>query len=81
MAIISITQGVTGLAGVSPSMIFIKTNDTVATVTAPGYLGHARGEGYTFSNDMVALVTTTDDATAWYQVTVDANGIVDLDVM
>jgi hypothetical protein len=78
MAILSITQGITGLSGVSPSMIFVDTNDTAATVTTAGYLNPTvLVEGIQLNGKTAALVYTTDDHSRWYAVTI-ANGIITL---
>lgn len=80
MAILSITQGITGLAGVNPSMIFVDTNDLQATVTAAGYLNAAvLNEGISLNNKTAALVYTTDHGTGWYQVHINiTNGVISL---
>jgi hypothetical protein len=41
MAILQITNAPTGLVGVTPSSAWIKTNDTLATITETGYLTEA----------------------------------------
>lgn len=58
MAILEITLGTTGLAGVEPRVIYIKTNDTLATVTTAGYLNHARQQGFAFQDSDMACVST-----------------------
>lgn len=58
MAILNIQQGQAGLSGTNPSWVYIDTNDTLATVTASGYLNGALREGVSLSNKQMALVTT-----------------------
>jgi hypothetical protein len=57
-----------------PSIIYIYTNDTYAAVTATGYLNSAKQEGYTFSNNQMALVYTTDDGPVWLKVAITYSG-------
>ena len=64
----------TGLASVNPSVIYIETNDTYATVTATGYLTTYKQEGFTFSNNQMALVKTTDDGVVWLKVVITYSG-------
>lgn len=55
-----------GKTGVKPLFIFIETNDTLAEVTASGYLNNAKSkDGQPISDTMIALVTTktSDNAT------------------
>ena len=71
MPILDITTDVTGLVGVIPNVIYIETNDTVATVTTVGYLNNiVEQRGHIFSNQQMALVYTTDALCDWYQVTI-----------
>src|SRR6185503_993849 len=59
-----------------PSIVYIQTNDTYATVTTAGYLNKAAqmyGAG-TFNNSQMALVYTTDDKIVWLQVSVTFSG-------
>lgn len=58
MAILSITTDVTGLAGVNPRVVYIETNDTLATVTTAGYLNKSVQQGFVFQEDDMALVST-----------------------
>lgn len=75
MAILGIqTAQPTGLASVNPSIIYILTSDTYATVTATGYLNNAKQEGFTFSNNQMALVYTTDDGPVWLKVVITYSG-------
>lgn len=60
MAILKITQDITGQVGVVPQEIYIETNDTLATVITPGYLNQARSQGYQFSNRQLAHVYGID---------------------
>lgn len=60
MSILQATSSITGLAGVVPNLVFINTNDSVATVTTAGYLTKAVHENLlTVSNNDMALVYTT----------------------
>jgi hypothetical protein len=60
MSILQATSSITGLAGVIPNLVFINTNDSVATVTTTGYLSKAVHENLlTVSNGDMALVNTT----------------------
>lgn len=78
MAVLSIAQGITGLSGVNPSMIFVDTNDIHSTVISAGYLNPAAlVEGVQLNNKTAALVYTTDQKSAWYKVTI-ANGVITL---
>lgn len=58
MPIISSNVNFAGQAGVKPSIIFIETNDTVATVTTTGYLNVLSEQGIPLSNSDIAVVTT-----------------------
>lgn len=67
------TTAQTGLVGTVPYPIYIQTNDTYATVTTAGYLTKAKQEGFTFSNQQMALVYTSDDGPVWLQVVVSGS--------
>lgn len=74
MAILQITTNVTGLAGVSPRIIYLETSDTIVQVTTTGYLNDAVHQGYIFYTTDIALVSTRSTPTAdpigeFYQVT------------
>ena len=73
MSIISVVPGQVGLVGVLPSIAYIQTNDTIATVTTVGYLNKAVAEGTQFSLPCIAAVTTKATPTSvpqvgWYEV-------------
>lgn len=73
MAIISVTPGQVGLVGVLPSIAYIQTTDTVATVTTTGYLNKEVASGIQFSLPCIAAVTTKATPTSvpqvgWYEV-------------
>ena len=70
----AVTSQVSATASTLPSLIYILTNDTYATVTATGYLTGTKQEGFTYSNNMMALVYTTDDGPVWLQVSVTYSG-------
>lgn len=58
MAILSINTYPTGLVDVNPAILYINTNDTIATVTAAGYLNKAVQQGFVVNEYMKALVAT-----------------------
>jgi hypothetical protein len=73
MPIISVTPGQVGLVGVLPSIAYIQTTDTVAEVTATGYLNKVVAEGTQFSLPCIAAVTTKATPTSvpavgWYEI-------------
>ena len=74
MAILNIVTYPTGLVDVNPSVAYIETNDTLATVLGTGYLNKAVQQGYTFNEAMMCCVSTktTPSATsvqvAWLEV-------------
>lgn len=75
MSILNIqTAQPTGLASVIPSVIYINTSDTYATVTTTGYLTQQASQGFTFNNTQMALVTTSDDGVVWLQVAITFSG-------
>jgi hypothetical protein len=74
MAILSINSYPAGLVDVNPTILYINTNDTIATVTAAGYLNKAVQQGFVVNEYMKALVATktspnaTAVAVTWYDV-------------
>lgn len=75
MSILSIqTAQPTGLASVTPSVIYILTSDTFATVTTTGYLTQQQAQGFTFDNHQMALVYTTDQGPIWLRVVITYSG-------
>ncbi len=61
--------GTTGLAGVEPSIIYLYTKDTLATVTTPGYLNTITEDNpELLSETMAALVATEDFGSVLLQV-------------
>jgi hypothetical protein len=74
MAILNIVTSVTGLVGVTPRIVYIETNDTLATVTTAGYLNKAQQEGASFKESDMALVTiksspsATSVQVAWLEI-------------
>lgn len=79
MPILSSQVSFAGLSGIRPNLAFIKTNDTVAIVTATGYLTNAVHSGLLpglENGDMCLVSTQTSEAhnapvaTAWYQVSI-----------
>lgn len=67
-----------GLADVNPSWIYLLTDNTLAEVTATGYLTSALALGWIFSNYQTALVYTTDAKNQVLQVVVSAGNVVSL---
>ncbi len=75
MSILNIqTAQPTGLASVIPSVIYIETTDTYAQVTISGYLTAQKQQGFTFSNDQMALVKTSDEGPVWLKVVISYSG-------
>lgn len=74
MAILNAVTSVTGLVGVTPRVVYIDTNDTLATVTTAGYLNAAQANGASFKESDMALVTiksspsATSVQVAWLEV-------------
>ena len=64
MPILNIVLSEVGLVGVAPSFAYISTNDTIAEVTAAGYLNKAVAQGYAFTETMMALVSTKTSPSA-----------------
>ena len=73
MPILSVDTSTTGLVGVLPSVIYINTNDTYATVTTSGYLNASKQQGQSYSNEQMALVYTTDQGVVWLAVEVSGS--------
>lgn len=75
MSILAIqTAAPTGLADVNPEVIYIETNDTLSTVTTTGYLTNQKAQGFTFNNNQMALVSTSDEGVVWLKVEVTYSG-------
>ncbi len=73
MSIKNIQTVQTGLVGVLPSLAYIYTSDTEATVLTTGYLNHEVQQGTQFSLPCIAAVSTMATPTSqpqvgWYQV-------------
>jgi hypothetical protein len=74
MAILNATSYPPGLVDVIPSVVYLETNDTVATVTTTGYLNKRVQQGFIFQESMMALVSTKTAPNAavvsvgWYDV-------------
>jgi hypothetical protein len=58
MAIKNIVTETAGLSAVLPQIIYIDTDDTIATVTTAGYLDSNTYQGLNLSEAKIALVTT-----------------------
>lgn len=83
MPILNINMGVIGESGVVPHEIYIETSDTLAVVTAPGYLNKAKQQGYDFSNNQLAHVYGSDfnggnPGVLDFQVGIAADGVITL---
>ncbi len=75
MSIKSIVFPVTGLADAVPALLYIDTDDTLATVTTAGYLDQAKPiYGNVFSNKQMAIVYTTDQGGVMFKVVISADG-------
>lgn len=74
MAILNIYTYPTGVVGINPSIAYIDTNDTIATVLTAGYLNKAVQQGYTFNEAMMCCVSTktspsaTSTQVAWLEI-------------
>lgn len=78
MAIKNIQPGQTGLVGVLPSIAYIETTDSIATVTTTGYLNGEVQSGLQFSLPCMACVITRATPSSapqvgWYQVVRSGN--------
>lgn len=74
MAILNIVTSQTGLVGTLPSLAYLDTSDTEATVLTAGYLNHAVEQGTQFSLPCLAAITTRATPNAvpsvgWYRIT------------
>ena len=80
MGILNISYPVTGLADSVPQLLYVNTNDTLATVTTAGYLNTAIPiYGKIFSNQQMAIVYTTDQLSVLLQISVNyQTGVVTL---
>ena len=73
MAILQTTNAAIGLIGVTPSVVYINTNDTAAGILASGYLnGIVQSGGLTVNNSTMALVNTTNGV-VWCAVSITGN--------
>lgn len=73
MGIINALNVQTGLVGVLPSLAYINTDDTIAEVTATGYLNKEVANGFQISLPCIAAVSTKATPTSqaqvgWYQI-------------
>lgn len=64
MAIINIQKLAVGVVGVKPNIAYIYTNDTIATVTAAGYLNGAQMNGAELDEATMCLVATKTSPSA-----------------
>ena len=71
MSLLSVTPlQPAGLTSVNPSIIYVLTSDTYATVTATGYLTASAQLGNTYNNEQMAIVYTTDNGPVWLKVVI-----------
>ncbi len=73
MSIISVITSQAGTVGVLPSIAYINTTDSVATVTTTGYLNKEVANGIQFSLPCIAVVSTKESPSSvpqvgWYEV-------------
>lgn len=74
MSILNIVLGTAGADNIVPRIDYIDTNNTLAEVTATGFLNQAVQQGYAFSDSDMCLVTTktTPSATSvqvgWFEI-------------
>lgn len=64
MAIKNIITSVIGTVGYKPRIVYIETEDTLAQVTATGYLNAAKAQGYNFQESDIALIATKTSPSA-----------------
>lgn len=64
MSILNIQTVQTGLVGVFPSLAYINTNDSEATVTTTGYLNDQVANGTSFQLPCLAIVATKETPTS-----------------
>lgn len=78
MPILNIDPNQPGKSGVFPRIILIQTNDSVATVTAPGYINSAQEKGMIAfrESDLCAVITqesaSAPENAAWYEVSYES---------
>lgn len=74
MGILASTTSITGLVGVVPNLIFIETDDTIATITTAGYLTHyVQAQRINVAGYEMALVSSTIAGVTtvyWLQVSI-----------
>lgn len=70
----AVTSSVQSTQMTLPSIIYLLTDDTYAEVTATGYLSQAKQNGFTFNNQQMALVYTTDSGPVWLKVVITYSG-------
>jgi hypothetical protein len=78
MAILNIDAESIGQVGVNPRIIYITTNDDLATINSTGYLNKVVAQGFSVSNTDMALVYGTNVVNGgagsnFFQVTVTGN--------
>ncbi len=76
MGVLNVTSESPGLVGVSPSIIYILTDDTLTDVMVTGYLNDAAlFYGNIFSDFQVPLVYTTDVGATWLRISISGGNI------
>jgi len=81
MAVLNIINQQVGLVGTIPGIGYINTNDSLATVTAAGYLNNQNiGKALSpqlsqFKNGTMCLVSNTTQTTTWLVLTKSSSGI------
>ena len=73
MAILSATNSITGMIGVLPNLMFIDTNDTLATVTTAGYLTqevHSGNFSPSQNSETIGFVNTSDSGPVLLRVVI-----------
>jgi len=81
MAILDFQFNNVGQAGVEPQLMYVNTNDSVATVTSAGYLNRLESAGIPVSDKMMLMVCTktspgaTASQTALYSVDMTTNSL------
>ena len=79
MSLLNVAGSVENSVHLSPSTILITTSDPLATVMGTGYLnGSVATYGITYSNNLMALVTTSDSTPVWLAVQIDGSNNINL---
>lgn len=74
MAILGLTGDFIGLVGVNPSLMYMRTNDTLATVIQPGYVPKPNYYfAFPISEEKIILANTSDKGLVWLQPSIENN--------